>query len=51
MTDSGIRVVVDDVSEDIASARSYCADSVDYLHLVKISGAWKITHVLFRPRG
>ena len=50
VADPSIRVVIDDVSEDIASARTYCADFVDYLHLVRISGAWKITHVLFRAR-
>jgi hypothetical protein len=50
VADPAIRVVVDDVSGNIASARTYCADFVDFLHLVKISGAWSITHVLFRTR-
>lgn len=50
VADPAIRVVVDDVSDDIASARTYSADFVDFLHLVKLPDGWKIAHALFRQR-
>ena len=43
-----IKVYVDDVSDDIACARTVCADFVDYLHLVDTPDGWKIANIVFR---
>jgi hypothetical protein len=51
VADPAIEVFVDDMSDDIACARTVCADFVDYLHLVKTPAGWKIAHVLFRSLG
>ncbi len=48
VVDPGIEVFVDDVSEDIACARTVCVDFVDYLQLVKTADGWKIANILFR---
>lgn len=48
VTDPAIEVHVDDVSGDIASARTVCADYVDHLHLVRTTDGWKIANVVFR---
>ena len=48
VAEPGIEVFVDDVSDDIACARTVCADFVDYLQLVKTSDGWKIANILFR---
>jgi hypothetical protein len=49
--DAESRVVVDDVSDGIASVRVVSPDYVDYLHLVKTPDGWKIANVLFRARS
>jgi hypothetical protein len=49
--DAESRVVVDDVSDGIASVRVLSPDYVDYLHLVKAPDGWKIANVLFRTRS
>ncbi len=51
VAEPAIEVFVDDVSDDIASARTVCADFVDYLHLTRTRGGWKIANVLFRNLG
>ena len=43
-------VAVDDVSGDIATARTISPEYVDYLHLVRTDRGWKIANVLFRLR-
>jgi len=43
-------VAVDDVSGDIATARTVSPEYVDYLQLVKTSDGWRIANVLFRMR-
>jgi hypothetical protein len=48
VTDPPIEVYVDDVSDDIACARTVCADFVDYLHLVDTPNGWKIANIVFR---
>ncbi|MFW2332215.1 nuclear transport factor 2 family protein [Ilumatobacter sp.] len=48
VADPAIEVYVDDVSDDIASARTVCADFVDYLHLVNTPDGWKIADIVFR---
>jgi hypothetical protein len=50
MPDADIEVIVDDVSTDIASARVWSPEYLDYLHLVKTPDGWKIANVLFHTR-
>jgi len=38
-------IVIDAVSEDIASVRLYSSKWVDFLHIVKARGEWRILHV------
>ena len=42
-----IKVEILDVYRDIATIRTECADYVDYLHLAKSEGQWKIVNVLW----
>lgn len=42
-----IKVEILDVYRDIATVRTECADYVDYLHLAKSEGQWKIVNVLW----
>ena len=48
--DPRYEVVVDDVSGDIASARTISPEYVDYLQLVRTADGWRIANVLFRMR-
>jgi hypothetical protein len=50
-SDAENRVIVDDVSEGIASVRVLSPDYIDYLHLVKTPVGWKIANVLVRTRS
>ena len=49
-SDGSIEVIVDDVSEDIASVRVYSARWVDFLHVVKARGEWRLFHVTWHRR-
>ncbi|NND02393.1 MAG: hypothetical protein HKN91_06350, partial [Acidimicrobiia bacterium] len=51
VSDPAIEVFVDDVSENIACARTVCADFVDYLQLAKTADGWRIANILFRSLG
>lgn len=46
--DAEFEIVVDDISEDIATARVVSPEYVDYLHLVQTAAGWQIVNVLFR---
>lgn len=48
--DAEAEVVVHHVEGDIASAQVATAEYLDYLHLSRTSGAWRIVHDLFRQR-
>ena len=48
VTNPAIEVFVDDVSDDIACARTVCVDFVDYMQLVNTPHGWKIANILFR---
>jgi len=39
------------VDGDIATAKTISADYIDYLHLVKVDGQWKIINVLWQPKS
>ncbi len=43
-----IKVEILDVYRNIANVRTECADFVDYLHLAKSEGQWKIVNVLWQ---
>lgn len=45
----GIEVTVFDVYKNIASARAVAEEYVDYMHLAKHNGQWKIVNVLWEP--
>ena len=47
---SAFEVTVDDISGDIASARTVSKEYVDYLQLVRTPDGWRIANVLFRMR-
>jgi hypothetical protein len=42
-------VTILDVSETIATAKSVSPDFIDYIHLAKVDGRWRIVNVLWRP--
>lgn len=44
-------ITVDDISGEIASARTISPEYIDYLQLVKTPDGWKIANVLFRTSG
>lgn len=48
--DPDMEIDIYDIATDIATARVVSPEYVDYLHLVKTSGGWKIANVLFRNR-
>lgn len=48
--DCEIEVIIDDISEGIASVRAYSCRWVDFLHIVKARGEWKLFHVAYHPR-
>jgi hypothetical protein len=48
--DCETRVVVDDVSEDIASVRIYSCRWVDFAHVVRARGEWRMFHVTWHGR-
>ncbi len=43
--DCPAEVFIDDVYEDIASVRVYSCRWVDFLHIVKARGEWRLLHV------
>lgn len=50
-TDPGdYEIVIDAVYNDIATVRVYSNWWVDFLHVVKARGAWKLFHVTWYPR-
>ncbi|MEN8240271.1 MAG: nuclear transport factor 2 family protein [Actinomycetota bacterium] len=49
--DCEIEIFIDDVSQDIASVRVYSCHWVDFLHVVKARGEWKLFHVTWHSRS
>lgn len=43
-------IFIDDVSQDIASVRVHSPRWVDFLHIVKARGEWKLLHVTWHSR-
>lgn len=48
--DSGFEVTVDDISGEIAAARTISKEYIDYLQLVRTPTGWRIANILFRMR-
>lgn len=48
--DCEAEVIIDDISQVIASVRVYSCRWVDFLHVVKARGEWKLFHVTWHPR-
>lgn len=48
--DCDFEIFIDDVSQDIASVRVYSCHWVDFLHIVKARGVWKLLHVTWHGR-
>ncbi len=48
--DCEAEVVIDAISQDIASVRVYSCNWVDFLHVVKARGEWRLFHVTWHGR-
>ena len=48
--DCMFEVIIDAVSDDIASVRIYSTKWVDFLHVVKARGEWKLLHATWHRR-
>ena len=51
MSDCEAEIVIDAISEDMASVRVYSCNWVDFLHIVKARGEWKLFHVTWHGRS
>jgi hypothetical protein len=51
MSDCETAIIIDAISEDIASVRIYSCEWVDFLHIVKARGDWKLFHVTWHGRS
>lgn len=51
MSDCETEVIIDAISEGIASVRVYSCRWVDFLHIVKARGEWKLLHVTWHGRS
>lgn len=51
MPDCEAEVIIDAVSEGMASVRIYSCHWVDFLHIVKARGEWKLFHVTWHERS
>ena len=51
MSNCDTEVIIDAISEDIASVRIYSCRWVDFLHVVKARGEWKLFHVTWHGRS
>ena len=49
--DCDYEIVVDAVSEDIASVRVYSCRWVDFIHMAKARGEWRLLHVTWHRRS
>lgn len=45
--DCEFEIIIDAISEDIASVRCYSCRWVDFIHLVKARGEWRLFHVVW----
>ena len=48
--DCDAEIFIDDVFEDIATVRVYSCHWVDFLHIVKARGEWRLFHVTWHRR-
>ena len=50
-TETPYEIMIDGVYDDIASVRVYSTRWVDFLHVVKARGEWKLFHVTWHSRN
>ncbi len=50
VADCEFDIVIDDISDNIASVRCYSCRWVDFIHLVKARGEWRLFHVTWHHR-
>lgn len=50
IADRDREVIIDAISDDIASVRIYSTRWVDFLHIVKARGEWRLFHVTWHDR-
>ena len=48
--DCEIDIVIDDISDGIATVRCYSCDYIDYLQIARLGAEWKLINVLWRSR-
>lgn len=51
ISDCETEVIIDAISEDIASVRIYPCRWIDFVHIVKARGEWKLFHVTWHGRS
>ena len=49
--DISLEVVIIEVGENIAMVKTLAPDFIDYLHLGKMNGEWKIYHAIWEPNN
>ena len=49
--DCETEVIIDDVSEDMASVRIYSCRWVDFAHIVRARGEWRLFHITWHGRS
>lgn len=49
--DCEAEVIIDDISEDMASVRIYSCRWIDFAHVVRARGKWRLFHVTWHGRG
>jgi hypothetical protein len=51
ISDCEAEIIIDAVSEGMASVRIYSCRWVDFLHVVKARGEWRLFHVTWHGRS
>lgn len=49
--DCETEIVIDDISDEMASVRIYSCRWVDFAHIVRSRGEWRLFHVTWHGRG
>lgn len=48
--DCDVDVIIDDIAGDMASVRVYSCNWIDFVHVVRARGEWRLLHVTWRGR-
>lgn len=49
-TECEVEVVIDDIAGDMASVRIYSCNWIDFAHVLRARGEWRLFHVTWRRR-